>query len=150
MEAAMIDDLLSARPTSNPKTQAAHRRQVWLQVYLPFGVGVVVVIALVVGLWLGGAGAAGVWADVSLVFLMALALVIGLLGLAAAVALLVASIWVAHELPPQAARLQHLLHRVQQGTRRGADASVAPLLTAKATWGAVAEVVRGLAAIWTK
>lgn len=146
----MIEELSSARHVTHPAAQAAHRRQAWLQIYLPVAVGVLAVGALATGLWLGGIGSAGVWADVALVLLLGLGLVIGLLGLGVAVGLLVVAFWAIRALPPQAARLQQFFRQAALAVRRGADTGAAPLLTVRAAWGAAGRVAQGLASVFRK
>ena len=60
----------------NPKTQEAHRRQAFWQIYFPMILfGVFVVVAIVAALLLESTGASK-WADISLIYMVSLTMIV--------------------------------------------------------------------------
>ncbi len=120
-----------------PRFEAAWRRQVRRQIYLPLALGFVILVALLIGLLGGGEGKARLGADLALLYLSAAAGVVGLIllvmvaGLAYAMAQLIAHI------PGPARRARHVATRVRQEARRGADALAAPAVQASAFWASL-------------
>ena len=125
----------------------AHRRQMRLQVYLPLGLSALAVIALVVGLWLGGVGDAGTWADVAVIMLLIPALLVGLIVLAAFIALAVLVGKLIGIIQEPAYRAQVIAHRVRKGITNGTDLALRPLLEMSAAGAVLRAVVRMFAAL---
>lgn len=122
-------------PQGNPVTRSRHRRELALQILLPLGVGV---LALAAGAWAaGGSGvaSASVWADISLIFLLALALLPALMLAAVCGALAYGAGWLTGRVPGPAHRAQKVMARAALEVLRGADVAARPAVT-----------VRGLAA----
>src|SRR3972149_10100593 len=71
------------RPRHSPR----FIRQVWLQIYLPLFVGLLLLIGMVVLVRRSAVGTASVWAGASTVFLLIPVIVIGLLFMLASIAL---------------------------------------------------------------
>ena len=72
-----LQEILQTPPSQLPRnrqTEAIHKRETFWQIYFPMGVGTVIVIGLgalaVVAAASPGAGDTGVWADVSLAFVV--------------------------------------------------------------------------------
>jgi len=87
-----------------------------------------------------GLGTAGLWADIALVWLTALAMIAGVIVLAVVVGAVVASEWVMRWIPPQAARLHHLVAPIPAGVGRGADALVRPVIVVRSVGSALAHL----------
>jgi len=126
---------------TRPKTLARHRKQVVRQIYLPFGLGVLLVAAAATGAGWAGLGTAGLWADIALVWLTALMMAAGIVALAVLAVAVAASLWLLRWIPPQAARVQAFVERIPVGVRRGADALVRPVIVLRS-------VSRALARLW--
>jgi hypothetical protein len=125
----------------------AHKRQMRLEVYLPLGLSILAIGALVAWLWLGGVGDAGTWADVALIALIIPALFAGLIVLATVIALAVLIGKLTGLIPEPASQVQKLFHRAERGISRGADQALQPFLILSAIWAAVRAIGRGLAGI---
>ncbi len=116
----------------NPITQAAYRRQIRLQVYLPLGLGLILVGVAAYLLGRSGVAAAGTWADASLALLLLPFLPIGLL-MAAVLAAGVYGIGRLIQWLPGMARRGHAMGvQVSSQVRRVSDAVVRPLLLLRA------------------
>jgi hypothetical protein len=124
----------------NPATRAAYRRQVWLEIYLPFAVGLVALVAVAVLLWRGGAGASP-WADASLIMLLLPLLALSVLP----IMLLAAAVYglgvLIDRLPGPAHQAQAAVAQVARSTKRAAGASVRPFFE---TYPLVAAARRGV------
>lgn len=127
------DPVKDSVPASTPQL-ATFRRQVWLQVYLPLGLGVLAVAGVGLGLWQAGVGQASVWADVGLICLVVTGMVLLLVFLALVVALTMGVSWLILRLPEPAQRLQGIVGRVAGIVRRVADRSAQPFIGAWAGW----------------
>jgi hypothetical protein len=138
----------SFRRPANPVTQAAFRRQVRVEIYLPLGLTL-----LGIGVFVGVAaalsyGTPGAWADTTLIMLAvptAILLAILLSALAAASYLLVRLM---REIPGFTSGLQQGVDRVSGAVRRGSGAAVRPVIIPRAFLAAVAEAGRSLRSIF--
>jgi hypothetical protein len=124
-----------------------HRRQMLLQVYLPLGLFALLLAALVAWLWMGGVGDAGTWADVALILLLIPAMLMGLVILAAFIALAVLIVRLIGIIPEPAHRAQSIIRRVERETSRSVDLALRPLLTLSALWAAFKAICKGLISI---
>jgi len=143
----MRQDSSPTGPTRNPKTQAAFRRQVRLQIYLPLGFGIVAVAGAGIGLALEGVGTASAWADITLVYLLIVALIAGLIALAGVGALAFGVGWVIARLPGPAMQAQALVARAAGMVRRGAEAGIRPILVTRSAWASVRVALCALAGV---
>ncbi len=119
-----------------------HRRQLWTQILLPILAALLVIIAVVVITSIatfGADGEVGRWAAVSIVWMIlpllaaSLLLLVLFLGLIYGMARLLAII------PPYTGQAQKVVWRIEGYVRRGANASVKPVLVVE---GVVATVKR--------
>lgn len=133
--------------TGNPKTRAAFRRQVRLQIYLPLGLGILVVGGAGIGLAFAGVGTASAWADITLVYLLSVALIVGLVVLAAIGALAYGVGWAIVRLPGPAMQAQRLVARVAGIVQRGANAGVRPVFVTRSAWASVRAALRGMTGV---
>ncbi|HMK09047.1 MAG TPA: hypothetical protein VK449_08480 [Anaerolineales bacterium] len=136
------------RRPPNPVTQAAFRRQVRLEIYLPIGLtllGLIILVAVVIAL---GYGSASSWADAALVFLsvpLALLLLVVTAALAGAIYLMVRLI---REIPPVTSTLQDGAGRLAGAVHRGSEVAVQPVIIPSAVAAALAEAGRSLRALF--
>ncbi len=136
------------RRPANPTTQAAFRRQVRLEVYLPLGltllgIGVLVAVAIAVSY-----GTRSGWADTTLILLAiptAIVLAVMLAALAAGSYLLIRLV---REIPPVTSGLQQGVDRVAGAVQGGSKAAVRPVIIPRAVLAAVAEAGRSLRSIF--
>ena len=137
-------------PSSEPRPKHPPRfiRQVWLQIYLPLFVGLLLLIGLVVMLRRSAVGTASVWADASTAFLLIPVIVIGLLFMLASIALAIGLGYLIGWLPGPIRRGWELFVQVEAGVRRGADLAVQPMLLTKGLWASVREGLMVVASIF--
>jgi hypothetical protein len=144
----MSSSLRRFRRPPNPVTQAAFRRQVRLEVYLPITLAVLVLALLVGVVVVVGVGSAGAWADMALVLLavpLAVLLVVLTAALGGGIYLMVRLI---REVPSVTSGLQDGADRLAGAVRRGSDAAVQPILAPAGVAAALAEVGRSLRSIF--
>jgi hypothetical protein len=125
-------------------TQAAYRRQVRLEIYLPLGLTVLTLAVLVAISVVLGVGTASSWADISLVLLAApLALLLIILT-----AVMVGGIYLLsrliHEVPSYTSGLQAGVDQVAGAVRRGSDVAVRPVVVPAGVGASLAEVGRAI------
>ena len=83
------NDILPPQKQRNPVTQDAHRRQAFWQIYFPLILfGAFVIIAIVAAILLDSQGASK-WADVSLIYMVSLAMVTFLITMVVIVVIVV-------------------------------------------------------------
>jgi hypothetical protein len=144
----MSSSLGRFRRPPNPVTQAAFRRQVRLEVYLPIALMVLAIIALVAVVVVIGYGTGSTWADMALVLLavpVALLLVLLTGVLAGAIYLMLLLI---REVPTLTSTLQDGADQLEGAVRRGSDLAVQPVLAPAGAAAALAEVGRALRSIF--
>lgn len=131
-------------------TEAEFRRQVWLQVYLPLGLGVLLLGGAVAALWRGRVGTASVWADTALVFLLLVGMIFGVVVLAIISALMVGVFLAVRELPEPFARVRLAVAQVERQVGQAADIAARPMIgirsaahTVRSTMGYLAGILRG-------
>lgn len=130
----------SARRTS---TDEDFRRAVALQVYLPLGLGVLIV-ALAVGLGLAAGGAGGLsargMADVSTILLLLPLMLLGLIALVGFAAVAVGVERLVRWLPPRSRQAQRLAARLARRSEDVAEKSVQVIVVPKALASALGSV----------
>jgi len=104
----------------NPRTQALHRREAFWQILLPLALAIAAALTLMVFVGLGAAALArtSALADVSLMFLILIAGVGGLAGLALLAGLNFGIGYALRELPYLFKRAQDVARRVEFHTKR--------------------------------
>jgi hypothetical protein len=140
----MSEKLPAAPPARNPRTHAAHRKQVWWQITLPLVLGCLLLALALAGVIWTAAGSSDEisrWADISLICLTPLPLFFGLLGLAAVIGITILVSKLLSALPGFAWRIHLFFALVQQKTLKVSNALVAPALKLKG-WSAAARRAR--------
>jgi len=137
-------------PSVEPRPRHSPRfiRQVWLQIYLPLFVGILLLIGLVVLVRRSAVGTASVWADASTVFLLIPVIVIGLLFMLASIALAIGLGYLIGWLPGPIRRGWEVFMQVEATVRRGADLAVRPMLMAKGLSASVRQSVEAVASVF--
>ena len=134
-------------PERNPKTHAAHRKQVWWQITLPLVIGCLLLALALVGVIWAAAGSGeqvSRWADISLICLTPLPLFFGLLGLGVLIGITLLTSKLLAGLPGFAWRVFQFFALLQQRALKANNALVAPALKLK-SWSAGARRVRQVA-----
>jgi hypothetical protein len=124
----MSDNQLSSLPERNPVTHRAHRREVLLQITIPFGIGLVIILVASVLVSLGPDDSVSRWGDTSLIWLIIPQLLVCLLFLILMGALAFGVIWLVRTLPRYTRQLQDLFNRIGLQTRKITDTIVEPVL----------------------
>jgi hypothetical protein len=116
------------------------KRQIWLQIYLPLILGVIVLAGLVIWVVLEGFGTASVWADVGLVLIIIPTFVIGILVFAALIALTYGLFRLIDILPDPFDKLYMNVDRVGEVMSQGMDLAVKPVINVQKTGAALKAV----------
>ncbi len=124
----------------NPVTREAHRRQVLWQISLPFGVGILLILALA-GLTvlsaLGGGAGVSRWADISLIWLILPMIVFTLILLAIVAGLVYLIVKLISVLPGSAFKVQELMASWQEKIRSASDKAAQPVIRVGGFWAGV-------------
>jgi hypothetical protein len=134
----------------NPVTHRLHRRDLVRQIYLPLGVVLAGVVALIVLAILAGLGVVGspagasAWADVSLIFLIVIALAMGLAPLVIFGGLVYGLSYALRYLPGYARKAQEFLTRLNFTVHEVADKLARPVVAVESGSAAVGSAVKGL------
>lgn len=132
------------------ETAAKFRKQVWLQVYLPLALGLVLLTTLIVVLWRGPVGDASVWADTALAFLMLPVMLVGLLLLALFGALVVGVTLAVRRLPEPFEQARLAVARVEDTADQVAGKAALPVIIPSAIFHTIGAVLRYLAGIFDR
>jgi hypothetical protein len=136
----MFRDLPPIFPPRNPFTHQKHRREVFWQVTIPLAAGLIIVLALAVGVTFASSGLASRLADVSLIWLILPAMVITLVFLVLTAGLAYGVIWLIGKLPPLAFKIHKFLLLFSTRVRKISDKAVEPVIrveSLKASWRAL-------------
>ena len=135
---------------SSKRIKLAFKRHVWLQVYLPLILGVILIGGIVAVLWVAGVGATSVWADSALVMLSIPTLVIGVILLVIMVGLVYGFNKLITLLPAPFQRIRKALKRAASLADRSAHIIVQPVMVPRALRHAVRETFRAFLSIFKK
>jgi hypothetical protein len=127
-------------PERNPKTQAAHRRDVLWQITLPLLAGVLLILVAVGAIifsTLQPVTDVGRWASVSLMWLILPALFFSLLFLAVLAGLVYAISFLLHLIPHYALLVQLFIERVKNKASQLLNLAVEPVLRINSIWAAI-------------
>lgn len=117
------------RTTSrNPQTTAEHKKQVLLQILMPLGICILVLLALAVTASLGSLGETLRWANVSMIYMTTLAIVTSLVWFALAVAGIYLVMRLRHATPRIMYRIQSFAHLLSIRVRILGDGIVKPVM----------------------
>jgi hypothetical protein len=151
-------DFSGIQPTSTPTHPAdladkaplrpETGRRIWLQIYLPLAIGVLVIAGLGVGAWASDFGTASAWGDVGLVIIMVQSILLGTIALAMLAGLTYGVGWLTGLLPRPMRRGEEIMARAAGLTRRASNVALKPMFTLQATWAAVKAVFRGIVSIF--
>ena len=147
----MFDRMNGGVPPESPFSEKAARetrRQIWMQVYLPLGIGVITLAALVLWVWQAEFGAVSVWGDVALVVVLIPLFVLGLITLIVSAGLTYGAFWLFGWLPDPLHRLQSTIARVERGTQKGADGVARPMLVVQAVIAMLKAAVGSIVSIF--
>jgi hypothetical protein len=132
------------------KPDRAFRKTLWLQIYLPFILILLLLAAVVASLWIGGAGTFSGWADAALVILMIPALLMGLILFVLLAGLCYGLLYIYGLIPGPAKRVQEISARISTGARRFANLAIRPILVPRAVKTTVVETIRYLTSIFSR
>ena len=147
----MFDRVSGGLPPESPFSEKAARetkRQIWMQIYLPLGIGVVILATLVLWVWRAKFGSVSVWADVALVVVLIPLFVLGLITLIVLAGLTYGVFWLFGWLPDPLHRLQSTIARMERGALKGADSAVRPMLVVQAVIAMLEAAVGSIVSIF--
>jgi hypothetical protein len=117
-------------PPPNPVTRARHKREVLLQITLPFLAFVLLLVALAVLLTVFEVGKVGTWAEISTIFLIVPVLIASIIPLALFAALAYGVTKLLGIIPPYAHLVQDYFEKGLYYVKLGADKLTEPVLKA--------------------
>jgi hypothetical protein len=135
---------------SKRDTQAAFRRQVRLQIYLPLLLGLLGLAAMVAAIWRSQYGDTSIWADISLSLLLLVGFALGILLLVVLASAAVGAWYLIRELPRPFRQAQIAIARAEHSTEQIADRAMLPLIVPKAAWHAMLRTLRYLMGIFKR
>jgi hypothetical protein len=112
----------------NPVTQAAHRKQMIWQVYVPLFVCIAALITGTVFAVSGGAEQTGQWASVSIIFLILPALTAGMVGLLINGLMIYGLARLLKVVPPFSVKVQKLFAGISSKTTDISNKAVSPII----------------------
>ena len=121
----------------NEVTRTFHRREVLWQVTVPFGVGVLLILALAGGVFFTGARDTSLWADVSTIWLLLPVIVLALIPLVLLVLLIYGVTWLVTHLPVYTFIVQQAFRQVDSRVQEIADRAVEPALRVRSSLAAL-------------
>ncbi len=124
-----MGNYVDPRTTSrNPQTSAEHKKQVLLQILMPLGISILVLLALAVSASLGSLGETLRWANVSIIYMTTLVIFTSLVWLALAALGIYLVMRLRHATPRLMYRIQTFAHLLSLRTRILADGIVKPVM----------------------
>ncbi len=115
-------------PEPNPITTAAHRRDFFRRVTLPFIVVLLLMIAAVVVFILVPVGDVETWSQIATILLLGLAMLFGLLAMVLTAVLVYALGYLLRVLPSYTRLAQDGMEKIKTYAARGADIPVKPVI----------------------
>lgn len=140
-------EVIPAQGRNKEKIARKTRRHIWLQIYLPLALGVIILVGLAIWVVLADFGTTSVWGDVSLVLIIIPTFVIGLLIFAALLGITYGLFRLIGLLPEPIDRVHMTVERVGELTSQGADLAVWPVITVRKTGAALKAVWNAIASI---
>lgn len=140
----------SSVPERNPATKSTYRRQVWLQVYLPFALGLALLAGLGALLWSGQRASASAWADASLILLILPLLVVSVIPIVLLAVLIYGVGFVVGWLPGPAYQAQRTLAEVEAAARKALDYASRPMVVSSSALAAARSGLQHLLSIFRK
>ncbi len=134
-------DVVPAEGRNREKITRETRRHIWLQIYLPLALGLIILVGLVIWVILAGFGTTSVWSDVGLVLIIIPTFVIGLLIFVVLIGITYGLFRLIDILPDPIDRVYLTVEQVGEGASQGADLAVKPVL-------AVLKAGAALKAVW--
>jgi len=131
-------------PAVDSPTVRTHKRQRTWQILVPICAMAALTVAAAVLTASGAATRTRVWADVSLIWLIAPLMVLALLFLAVLIALIYGLMKLAQITPRYTARAQDLAARVSTGTRKAADGAASPFVWLRQAGAVIEDLVNKL------
>ena len=124
------------------------KRQIWLQIWLPFILGVLVLMGIVTGLVLTRAGTTSAWADAALVFLLLPILLVGMIVIVGIGILVYFVGKLARRVPGPLRMADDKMQQVEGIVRRVSGQMVKPFIHLPASWASVQAAVENILSIF--
>jgi hypothetical protein len=137
----MNDERKPHQQLRDEEVRSAFRRQVGLQVYLPFGLFTAALIAVVSLLWVNSVGDTSTWADVALILVLIPTMILGLILLALLLALAVLIGKLIGIIPEPAYQVSTFMRMVEKQVKRITDLVLQPVMTLSALVSSLKEIV---------
>ncbi len=135
-------------PITAKDVETAWKRQVRIQVYFPLGLGLLLLGLLIGLIWLSQTGDFSVWADISLVLLLAAAIILGFVGLVIIVIAVIGVIYLIRMTPLPFDRTREAAYDAQAAVSEASEVATRPVIVPRAATYALITGVRYLAGIF--
>ena len=135
-------------PWEEPKPRSKRRGRPWLWIGLPLFLGAVFIAGVVAAVLGTGFGTTRIWADVSLIFVLLPLCFMGLIPLAALIALSYGTARLLSWLPQPLDQFVGIMERVARETRRGGGLLARPMIAFQGLMATVETFLRGLIEIF--
>ncbi len=119
---------MADRPLADSPSLHNHKRQLAWQILVPFLLATLLIIAGAVWVVIGGQAQSRLWADVSIIWMIAPMLLFGLLLIVLLVFFVYGMLQLIRITPRYTSRVQGWLAAVSAGTRKAADGAVKPVV----------------------
>jgi hypothetical protein len=140
----MSEERKSHPQRRDEEVRSAYRRQVGLQVYLPFGLFTAALVTVVTLVWVNGVEDTSAWADVALILVLIPTMILGLILLALLIALAVLIGRLIGIIPEPAYQISTFMRMVENQVKRITDLVLEPVMTFSALVSSLKEIVNSL------
>ena len=134
------DEEKASLPEPNPVTRAAHKRDFFKRVILPFVLGILVLVSLVVAFILIPIGDIETWSQIATIFLIGLWLIFGLIIFLLVGVLVYLVSYVLKVMPSYTRMAQQGIDTIREQATKGADITVKPVIQIQSFLAAVSAV----------
>ncbi len=141
-------ELKKRYPVTAKDVETAWKHQVRMQVYFPLGMGLLLLGLLIGMIWLSQTGDSSVWADISLVLLLAAAIILGFVGLVIIAVGVIGVIYVIRMTPLPFDRTREAAYDAQAAVSEASKVATRPVIVPRAATYALITGVRYLAGIF--
>lgn len=130
----------------NPKTKAAHKKDLILQILIPFVLLFIAIISMVIWLVVNKIGTSYIWADIVVILTSVPIMVVNLIFIIVMIGIIFLTFVINKEIPPLTYKTQLAIYKIKNQVERGADISAMPLIQIKsylATLDAIFALFKG-------
>ena len=117
--------------TVNPKTKAAHKKDLIIQILIPFILLFIAIISMVIWLAVNKIGTSYIWADIVVILTSVPIMVVNMIFIIVIIGIVFLTVIINREIPPITYKTQLAIFKIKSQVERGADVSAMPLIQIK-------------------